>query len=64
MEAWTKSVLGAARAGALLIGAGALPAQAVEDISMSNGEIIGRGTAVTAPTLWTATLRGGESLQA
>lgn len=47
MEAWKKSVLGAATAGAILMGAGAVPAQAAEVISASDGKIIGRGTAVT-----------------
>ncbi|MFJ5696630.1 hypothetical protein [Arthrobacter sp. NPDC093139] len=47
MEAWKKSVLGVVTAGALLMGVGAVPAQAAEVISASNGQIIGRGTAVT-----------------
>lgn len=47
MEVWKKSVLGAATAAALLVGAGAVPAQAAEVISASNGQIIGRGTAVS-----------------
>lgn len=34
-------------AGALVVGAGAVPAQAAEVISASNGQIIGRGTAVS-----------------
>lgn len=47
MEAWKKSVLGAAMVGALSVGVGAVPAQAAEVVSASNGQIIGRGTAVT-----------------
>lgn len=47
MEAWKKSVLGAATAGVLLVGVGAVPAQAAEVISTSGGQIVGKGTAVT-----------------
>lgn len=47
METWKKSVLGAATAGALLMGVGAVPAQAAHPVSASNGQITGRGTAVS-----------------
>lgn len=46
MDAWKKSVLGAATAGGILIGA-AVAAEAAEVVSASNGQIVGRGTAVT-----------------
>lgn len=47
MKTWKKSVLGGAMAGALLMGGGAVPAQAAEVVSASNGALGSRGITVT-----------------
>lgn len=46
MNVWKKSVLGAGIAGAILAGAGAVPAQAAE-VDSATGQMVGKGVAVT-----------------
>ena len=57
MKAWKKSVVGAATAGTLLMGVGAVPAQAAQAVSASNGNSSAGGRPYPAPTRWIATSR-------